>query len=99
MCKMIFPVILAALLQACAAQGDSEWQIGQRVKTTSGTVTGHRATLAGNSDVSEYLGIPYVQPPIGKLRWMPPVHLNSTKEINATKFVCSQFGEPLIYEN
>jgi carboxylesterase type B len=96
---MLLPVILTALLQACAAQGDSQWQVGQKVKTTSGLVTGHRATLPGNSEVSEYLGIPYVQPPIAKLRWMPPVHLNSTKEINATKFVCSQCDDPFMYEN
>ncbi|EGD95911.1 hypothetical protein TESG_03374 [Trichophyton tonsurans CBS 112818] len=40
------------------------------VNTTNGPVTGHPAKTA--STVHEFLGIPYAQPPVGKLRFMPP---------------------------
>jgi len=49
---------VAVLVEICVAQGGYQWQVGQKVKTTSGIVTGHSATLAGNSEVSEYLGVP-----------------------------------------
>uniref|UniRef100_A0A0K0F518 Acetylcholinesterase n=1 Tax=Strongyloides venezuelensis TaxID=75913 RepID=A0A0K0F518_STRVS len=55
--------------------------------TTHGCVIGHQ--LANLSNVVEYLGIPYAQPPIQKLRFMPPKPLNSTYYgkncFNATK--------------
>ena len=44
--------------------------IGMAVKTTSGNIVGH-----ANHDfpyVSEYLGIPFAEPPVTNLRFMPP---------------------------
>jgi len=64
---------------------DSSWEVGQIVRTTSGPVQGHAAANA--SDVSEYLGIPYAQPPVGNLRFQPPVRFNGTKAINGSTFV------------
>lgn len=64
---------------------DVPWAVGQTVDTTSGPVTGHAAP--NRPDVSEYLGIPYAQPPVGNLRWQPPVEFRGTAAIDAARFV------------
>lgn len=63
----------------------SNWTVGQTVQTTSGSVQGHAAANA--SDVSEYLGIPFAQPPVGNLRFQPPRAYNGSGTINGTNFV------------
>lgn len=42
-------------------------------KTTSGIIGGHAAP--NRSDVVEFLGIPYAEPPVGDLRFAPPKRL------------------------
>jgi len=48
----------------------------------------------------EYLGIPYAQPPVGDLRWMPPQPAGSFAKVplNATSFgaACPQSGSTLL---
>jgi carboxylesterase type B len=61
--------------------------IGKAVLTSSGVIRGHTAPT--DNDVSEYLGIPYAQPPVDALRWMPPVKYSGVQVINATNFVCT----------
>lgn len=63
------------------------WTVGQSVQTTSGLVVGHAA--ANVSEVSEYVGIPYAVPPLGRLRFQPPVPYTDNGTINATEFVSS----------
>ncbi|KAG4411817.1 hypothetical protein IFR04_015041 [Cadophora malorum] len=60
------------------------WTVGQTVGTTSGAVEGHAASQA--VEVSEYLGIPFAQPPTGSLRFQPPVAFNASSTINGTDF-------------
>jgi hypothetical protein len=60
------------------------WKIGQQVKTTSGTVIGHAADW--KPEVSEYLGIRFAEPPVGKLRFAAPVSYKGNETITATKF-------------
>lgn len=74
--------IIVFARQAAAAQ--SNWRVGQLVKTSSGSIKGHAASDA--DQVSEYLGIPYAQPPIDDLRFQPPVAFNGTSIITATDF-------------
>ncbi len=61
--------------------------INQTVQTSSGPVTGHPATV--EKDVSAYLGIPYAVPPVGNLRFMPPVRYNGSTAINGSSIVSS----------
>lgn len=44
--------------------------VGKQVNTTSGLVTGHPAS--GYPSLSEYLGIPFAEAPVGGLRFAPP---------------------------
>jgi cholinesterase len=89
-------VLILATCLACAAQASpiglhrGNWTIGQTVSTSSGPVEGHAAD--NDQGVSEYLGIPYAQPPVGELRFQPPVTFNGTKTINGTNFgfICMQ---------
>ena len=67
------------------AREGTGWNVGQVVSTSSGPVQGRASRNL--SDVSEYLGIPYAQPPVGSLRFQPPVKFSGTKPINATGYV------------
>lgn len=73
-----------ATLAAPAAAADKNWRVGQIVQTSSGPVKGHAAKDA--DQVSEYLGIPYAQPPIDDLRFQPSVRYNGTDIITASAF-------------
>ena len=53
------PAGASAQAPACAA--------GTNVQTTTGPICGTAA-----NGVSEWLGIPYAQAPVGALRWAPP---------------------------
>ena len=64
---------------------NSYWRVGQSVVTTSGTVLGHAAT--NQTGVSEYLGIPFAQPPIGDLRFEAPVKYTGNGIVNGTTYV------------
>ncbi|CAL8584144.1 hypothetical protein XPA_009749 [Xanthoria parietina] len=57
-----------------------------QVKTSNGIIIGHEAPNA--SQVVEYLGIPYAQPPIGDLRFAAPVAYkgNAKSVFNASEF-------------
>lgn len=60
------------------------WTVGQSVKTTSGSVVGKGA--GWKPEVSAYLGIPFAESPIGKLRFAAPVAFKGNGTIAATKF-------------
>jgi len=64
-----------------------DYIVGAPVKTSSGTVWGHRAPNA--TSVSEYLGIPFAQPPVGPLRFAAPERYDSERIFNAAKAVSS----------
>lgn len=77
--KLIHILTVAAQVVPCVF-GSSD------VQTSSGLVSGHAASNA--TGVSEYLGIPFAQPPVGNLRFYPPVQLMSPSSVvNGTDFV------------
>ncbi|CAG8972004.1 hypothetical protein HYALB_00008289 [Hymenoscyphus albidus] len=94
-----FNVVAAALAATVSAAPFTprhlNWTVGQEVPTTSGMVAGHAAPDV--PEVSEYLGIPYAMPPVGSLRWQPPVAFSGSNEtIDATKFGASCMQAPFV---
>lgn len=77
-------VHILSLLWASVAYGNRVRAI-ETIKTSSGPVEGHEASVEKN--VSAYLGIPYAKPPLGKLRFMPPVKYKGKDKINGTSIV------------
>lgn len=76
-------------LTAHVEKRQTSWAVGQTVNTTSGPVTGQAGKSADG--VSEYLGIPFAQPPTGDLRFAAPVKFAGTNPINGTTFVGSLY--------
>jgi carboxylesterase type B len=69
---------------ALPSKSAETWTIGQQVKTTSGLISGQASSW--QKETSEYLGIPYAQPPIKSLRFAPPLPYTSDKAFQAVKF-------------
>ncbi|KIW00240.1 uncharacterized protein PV09_08132 [Verruconis gallopava] len=89
MAAISFLLLLLYSVKSCLSLPHQEkraWTIGQKVKTTSGTVIGHEAPWPANSGLSEYLGIPYAQNPVGDLRFSAPKAYVSNDEIDGSKF-------------
>ena len=64
--------------------------VAQQVVTESGAISGVR-----ESGLSIYKGIPFAAPPIGDLRWRPPVHVapwTGTRKADAFAPACMQVG-------
>jgi hypothetical protein len=53
------------------------------IQTTSGKIVGMKSAKVAT--VSQFLGIPFAQPPTGSRRWLKPQDYNSTGEIKAVK--------------
>ncbi|KAF2499004.1 alpha/beta-hydrolase [Lophium mytilinum] len=75
---------LVAIISLAGSTYASNYTVGQTVDTGSGSVVGHAAPIA--SAVSEYLGIPYAQPPVKNLRFAPPLAYTGNSTINASAF-------------
>jgi carboxylesterase type B len=69
------------LASAVVAQS---WTVGQAVDTVSGKVKGQASSW--KPQVSEYLGVPFAQPPVGPLRFAAPKLFKGSAVVNATKF-------------
>ncbi|RAL67691.1 hypothetical protein DID88_008432 [Monilinia fructigena] len=81
---LISAVAASVKASALLQNRESNWAVGQTVQTTSGPVNGHAAL--NESQVSEYLGIPFAKPPIGDLRFAAPVAYRSNATLNGTNF-------------
>jgi hypothetical protein len=82
----LIPILIVSVQVIECALGSSRRNVGAQVQTSSGVISGHAASNA--TGVSEYLGIPYAQPPVGNLRFYPPVQLQSPSSVvNGSNFV------------
>ncbi|KAL0941190.1 carboxylesterase [Colletotrichum truncatum] len=80
----VLKVVAVASSLAAATPVLPRWTVGEAVETSSGPVEGHAAS--GADQVSEYLGIPYAQPPVGNLRFQPPAKYTGSSTINGSSF-------------
>ena len=80
-------ISLSALASIQVSAAEDPWTLGQSVKTSSGAIKGHGSQW--QTGVSEYLGIPYAQPPVGDLRWAAPKPFKSDATFAATKYSAS----------
>ncbi|KAF2464550.1 alpha/beta-hydrolase [Lindgomyces ingoldianus] len=76
--------IASILPHAQSSPTQRPFNVGQEVSTTSGIIHGHAA--ANRTEVSEYLGIPFAQPPLGDLRFAAPKRFRSKAHFNASSF-------------
>ena len=68
--------ILIAVCAAISCRNDRRSTRRAQVKTTEGWIQG----LVAN-DMAQFLGIPYAQPPVGELRWQPPLPANKRDKV------------------
>lgn len=77
--------LLALRLLTSSASFTLAFEVGQLIQTGSGlSITGKPSSW--QSEVSEYLGIPFAQPPINELRWKAPQKYNGNTTIEALQF-------------
>ena len=77
--KRLIPTVLGAILSLTAAHAED---FSKQVKIQSGVIAGTTA-----QGVLSFKGIPYAQPPVGKLRWRAPLPPKSWKGVRrATQY-------------
>ncbi|KAL3424092.1 carboxylesterase [Phlyctema vagabunda] len=96
----VFTALLLPLARAApqSCGGGTNVTIGQVVDTSSGPVAGHGA--AKHPEVSEYLGIPYAQAPVGDLRFAAPLKYTGSSLHNGSVYgsSCPQLlSQPIAY--
>ncbi|KAJ3474161.1 hypothetical protein NLG97_g9964 [Lecanicillium saksenae] len=89
---LAWAVVAAAVL---GVNGTPTSNKAPEVKIPAGTIKGG---LCSNSNVKHFQGIPFAQPPVGKLRFMPPQPLEGQYPggvLDATKTPppCIQFSD------
>src|SRR5487761_1798915 len=80
----------AVLLTAPAARAND----GLTVATDRGSVQG---TLSSDGHVRAFLGIPYAAPPVGPLRWKPPMPAAKWKGVRQATAFGSHCMQPKLY--
>jgi len=68
-----------------------------KVETPFGTIHGKVESTKDGVEITKYLGIPFAQPPIGNLRFQPPVPVASYNDFKAFKFG-SMCPQPNLYD-
>ncbi|POS70857.1 hypothetical protein DHEL01_v210750 [Diaporthe helianthi] len=86
--KYVASMVVAHL--AALAQGQGACDAPLTVQTTIGEVTGFINETA--PAVRQFLGLPFAEPPVGSLRFLPPVPAKESGRINATTYApaCKQ---------
>lgn len=84
----IFLMLYLAIASPARAQNDPPV-----VTTTAGKLRGHVLSNGG----AKFLGIPYAQPPVGDLRWRPPVPAQPWTGVRDATTFGAPCAQPLLY--
>jgi len=85
----VFALVLCSLLASLRAPAQQNEDHAFLVRTDDGMLRGIPRPGGG----AEFLGIPYAQPPVGKLRWhepLPPKGWNDVRDATAFAHACAQ---------
>ena len=83
MWSLLVALVAAPLLSTALPQTSGQVET---IQTTIGEVKGHIASWPESAGVSEYLGIPYAEPPINQLRFAAPRPYKGKGAIAGNKF-------------
>jgi carboxylesterase type B len=78
---MIFNLILLILAFGFTFSFESN---DVKVNTSSGLVQGNRVTIL-NRTINQFLGIPFAEPPVGRLRFAKPLPLKQPSKVRIFK--------------
>jgi para-nitrobenzyl esterase len=90
----IFGMAALAIASVAITSNASAAQPQLQVKTKSGKVLGK-----SEGKVRAFLGIPFAQPPVGQLRWKPPVPAAKWKGVRQVTEFGSHCMQPTIYKD
>lgn len=93
-------LVMLSLCGLAAAQQEAAACSTEPVQTTTGLVCGSTVERHGNP-VSQWLGIPYAEPPVGELRWSATVALapwDGVLEATSVGDICPQTPNPMRIE-
>lgn len=82
-----FPWLLTVVSACSAAALINSSTTTCIAQTTRNEVVGHRTAY---TEICEFLGIPYASPPLGQLRFAPPLTLNTTPSNES--FIADHYG-------
>ncbi|EDW12232.1 esterase E4 [Drosophila mojavensis] len=95
---VVAPVVL--LLQPSCSLGMASRDTEPIVSTTLGLIQGGTMKSFSNKTIYAFRGIPYAQPPLDELRFMPPqpIHAwgNATLKATSDSLICPQTGIKLL---
>lgn len=96
-CRGLSGVVMAAMLIAAPFIPSSS----ARAENNSLTVKTKTGKVMGKTDgtVRAFLGIPYAQPPVGTLRWKPPMPAAKWKGVRQATEFGSHCMQPTIYKD
>ena len=78
-------LVSTAFVVSLPENSTRDFSVGQQVHTSSGLLIGKPASQ--RTAVSEYLGIPFAQSPVGSLRFAAPQPYTSSGVVYATSYV------------
>ncbi|KAI1362168.1 Alpha/Beta hydrolase protein [Xylaria arbuscula] len=93
--SIIISALSSAIITGAAITDSVSYDAsGLTIRTTSGEVHGFINNTAPN--VRQFLGVPYAEPPVGKLRFLPPEPKIDAGPIEATQYApaCLQQSSP-----
>jgi len=90
---MIFNLILLLLVFGFTFSFESN---DVKVNTSSGLVQGNTVTIL-NRTINQFLGIPFAEPPVGRLRFAKPLPLKNPSKVSILRNINIKIFIPNIF--